>query len=115
VIIGDGGAATAFAHALPHATRFSRRGAWPPDTLRAELVVNATSERDHVLVQLARGQTLVDLPYPDTATAAAAREAGATVVSGLDVLLAQGAASFELWTGQPAPLDAMRGALGFSA
>jgi shikimate dehydrogenase len=115
VIVGDGGAAAAFAHALPHATRFSRRGAWPPDARGAELVVNATSERDAVLVQLGPGQTLVDLPYPDTATAEAARAAGATVVSGLDVLLAQGAASFELWTGREAPLDAMRAALGFPA
>jgi shikimate dehydrogenase len=32
-------------------------------------------------------------------------------VDGLDVLLAQGAASFESWTGEPAPLLAMRNAL----
>jgi shikimate dehydrogenase len=115
VIVGDGGAATAFAHALPHATRFSRSGAWPPDARGAELVVNTTSERDDVLVELGPGQILVDLPYPDTATATAARASGATVVSGLDVLLAQGAASFELWTGREAPLDAMRAALGFPA
>ena len=60
----------------------------------------------------APGQTLVDLPYPETATATAARRAGARVVPGLEVLVAQGAASFELWTGQPAPLGAMRGAVG---
>jgi shikimate dehydrogenase len=65
-----------------------------------------------VLVELRAGQTLVDLPYPDTATATAARRAGARVVPGLEVLVAQGAASFELWTGQPAPLGAMRGAVG---
>ena len=41
----------------------------------ADLVVNATSERDEVLVELGPGQTLVDLPYPETATAVAAREA----------------------------------------
>ena len=58
-------------------------------------MINATSEREDVLVELHRGQTLVDLPYPDTATAAAARAAGATVVTGLEVLVAQGAASFE--------------------
>lgn len=80
----------------------------------ADLVVNATSARDEVLVELRAGQTLVDLPYPETATAAAARRAGATVVSGLEVLLAQGVAAFELWTGVPAPVDVMRDALGFS-
>jgi shikimate dehydrogenase len=30
------------------------------------------------------------------------------VVDGLDVLVAQGAASFERWTGQEAPREAMR-------
>jgi shikimate dehydrogenase len=112
VVIGDGGAATAFVQALPEALRFSRRGDWPPDAGGARLVINATSVRDEVLVELASGQTLVDLPYPETATAAAARRGGATVVSGLDVLVAQGAASFELWTGVAAPVDAMRRALG---
>ncbi|HUF01913.1 MAG TPA: hypothetical protein VMN35_05765 [Gaiellaceae bacterium] len=111
VVIGDGGAATAFLQALPAARRFSRRGAWPPDVDGADLVVNATSAREDVLVELDPGQTLVDLPYPETATALAARSAGATVVSGLEVLLAQGAASFELWTGLRAPVDEMRAAL----
>ena len=112
VVIGDGGAAVAFLEALPHARRFSRRGEWPPDARGADLVVNATAARDQVLVDLGPGQTLVDLPYPETATAEAARRAGATVVTGLDVLVAQGAASFELWTGLPAPVEAMRAALG---
>jgi shikimate 5-dehydrogenase len=31
------------------------------------------------------------------------------------VLVAQGAASFELWTGVPAPVDVMRRAVGLSA
>lgn len=114
-ILGDGGAAKAFLHALPHARHFSRRGEWPPDARGADLVVNATSVRDDVLVELARGQTLVDLPYPETATAAVARQAGATVVGGLDVLVAQGAASFELWTGLPAPVEVMRAAVGLPA
>jgi shikimate dehydrogenase len=112
VIIGDGGAAAAFLAALPHARRFARRSAWPPDVSDADLVVNATSERDDVLVELGSGQTLVDLPYPATATARAARVNGATVVEGLEVLVAQGAASFELWTGRKAPVDVMRAALG---
>jgi len=43
----------------------------------------------------------------------AAREAGCRlVVDGLEALVRQGAASFELWTGREAPVDAMRAALG---
>ena len=112
VVIGDGGAAAAFLHALPHARMFSRRGEWPPDAVGADLVVNATPVRDEVLVELGRGQTLVDLPYPRSATAEAAAAAGARVLDGLEVLVAQGAASFELWTGVPAPVPVMRRALG---
>jgi shikimate dehydrogenase len=110
-IVGDGGAAAAFRSALPDAAHFSRKGAWPPDVADTDLVVNATSERDEVLVALGPGQTLVDLPYPRTATAHAAEAAGARVVDGLEVLVAQGAASFEIWTGVPAPVDVMRGAV----
>ena len=110
-ILGDGGTARAFAAALPHARVFARRGVWPPDVRDADLVVNATSARDEVLVQLSRGQTLVDVPYPATATAEAARSAGAGVVDGLDVLVAQGAAAFEAWTGVPAPVEVMRAAV----
>jgi shikimate dehydrogenase len=110
-ILGAGGAALAFAAALPAARIFSRRGDWPPDLAAADVIVNATSERDSVLVELGPGQTLVDLPYPETATARAARDAGAAVIDGLDVLVAQGAASFELWTGAPAPVDVMRAAV----
>ena len=114
VVLGGGGAATAFLQALPRAERYCRSGGWPPDVEQADLVVNATSERDEVLVQLGPGQTLVDLPYPETATARAARQAGADVITGLEVLAAQGAASFELWTGLPAPIDVMRRALGLA-
>jgi shikimate dehydrogenase len=112
VILGDGGSATAFRDALPGARCFSRRGHWPPEVGDADVVVNATAGREEVLVELGPGQTLVDLPYPETATARAAREAGATVVTGLEVLVAQGAASFELWTGVPAPVGVMRAAVG---
>ena len=111
VILGDGGAAAAFKVAVPDAAHFSRKGSWPPDVSDDDLVVNATSERDEVLVELGAGQILVDLPYPRTATARAAEAAGARVVDGLEVLVAQGAASFELWTGVPAPVDVMRAAV----
>ena len=107
-ILGDGGAAVAFAEALPDARRFSRRGDWPPDVADVDLVVNATSEREELLVELGPGQTLIDLPYPTTATAREAERRGARVIDGLEVLVAQGAASFELWTGVPAPTDVMR-------
>jgi shikimate dehydrogenase len=114
-VLGDGGSAQAFAHALPDAVVYSRKGRWPPDVRDADLVVNATAARDEVLVELGRQQTLVDLPYPETATARAARGAGAIVIGGLEVLVAQGAASFELWTGVPAPVEVMRAAVGLRA
>ena len=47
----------------------SRAGATGrPTSSDADLVVNATSERDEVLCALSEGQTLIDLPYPETAT-----------------------------------------------
>lgn len=41
----------------------------------------------------------------------AARVRGATMVHGIDMLLFQGARQFELWTGNQAPVEVMRGAL----
>jgi shikimate dehydrogenase len=86
----------------------------------AELVVNATSlgmpggEEDAAgalgLTGLEPPAVLVDLVYGAEQTPlcrwAAAR--GARVVDGLEVLARQGARSFELWTGRPAPLEVMR-------
>ncbi|MGA8363027.1 MAG: shikimate dehydrogenase [Solirubrobacteraceae bacterium] len=56
---------------------------------------------------------VVDLLYSSTPTPllVAARSHGARAVGGLEVLLAQGALSLELWTGRPAPLEVMREAL----
>jgi shikimate dehydrogenase len=53
---------------------------------------------------------VVDLVYgaEPTRLMAAAREQGATALDGLEILVAQGALSFELWTGRPAPVEAMR-------
>ena len=111
VIVGDGGAARAFKVAMPDARVFARRNRWPPDVEGADIVVHATPVRDEALFVLRAGQTLIDLPYPESATARAARERGATVIDGLEVLVRQGAASFERWTGVPAPLDVMRNAV----
>jgi shikimate dehydrogenase len=134
LVLGAGGAAMAVATALADegaAIRVSARrpepagalaarvggiaSAWPPLLEDATLVVNATPIRDEAVVRLAPGVGVVDLAYRDdgepTALVAAARAAGCTVVDGLEVLLRQGAASFERWTGRPAPIDVMRAAL----
>jgi shikimate dehydrogenase len=88
---------------------------WPPVT-RASLLVNATPIREEVPTELDGVQQVVDLAYKTdgapTALVTAARDAGCErVVGGLDVLLAQGAASFERWTGVPAPIEVMRSAV----
>lgn len=53
-------------------------------------------------------------PWP-TPLAASARAAGCPIVSGLDLLLAQAVGQFELFTGVPAPVAAMRAALDRAA
>ena len=53
---------------------------------------------------------VVYAPWP-TPFAAAARAAGATVVSGLEMLLHQAVAQVELMTGRPGPVEPMRAAL----
>ncbi len=122
LILGAGGAAKAVMHGVAEvgaagielATRRSHD--WPPSGEGVDVLVNCTPVRDEVLVRPYPGMQVVDLAYnadgSETALVAAARAAGCeTVVDGLDVLLAQGAASFERWTGEPAPLAAMAGAL----
>ncbi len=114
VLIGAGGAATALLPALPADTRvYSRSGEWPPSADGADLIVNATPVRDELLVEPRAGQTVVDLAYgpEETALVRAARAAGCEVIDGLEALVRQGAASFALWTGMPAPVDVMRAAV----
>jgi shikimate dehydrogenase len=88
---------------------------WPPSRGAATVLVNATPVSGEALVEPEAGLTVVDLAYnadgSPTELVHAAREAAATVVDGLDVLVAQGAASFERWTGVPAPRDVMLAAL----
>jgi shikimate dehydrogenase len=114
-VVGAGGAATAWIAELEaRGTRvevFSRKGQWPPRTGDAELVVQATPVKDELLFEPRQGQTVIDLAYRaeggETAHVAAARAAGCEVVDGLDVLVAQGAASFQRWMGVPAPVAVM--------
>ncbi len=116
-LIGAGGAAAALLPGLRGEVRqFSRRGDWPPDAAGCDLVVNATPVRDELLVEPHAGQTIVELAYGDgeTALVRAARAAGCAVIDGREALVLQGAASFERWTGVPAPVSAMRTALGLS-
>ena len=57
--------------------------------------------------------TVFDLVYNpvETQLLQQAQESGARVISGLEMLLQQGAAAFELWTGKKAPIATMRTAL----
>jgi shikimate dehydrogenase len=89
----------------------------------AEIVVNCTSvglrEPEATFKalplsadDLGAGSLVVDLVYRagGTRLLEAARTRGASVVDGLEILVAQGAASFERWTGLAAPRQAMRDA-----
>ncbi len=95
----------------------------------AEVVVQATPETmsaamgggggraewlDAVSRSMRPEMTVLDMVYAPvwTGLLTAARAAGATPVSGLAMLVHQGARSFELWTGRPAPVEAMRRAVG---
>jgi shikimate dehydrogenase len=120
LVLGRGGSAKAAVAALQShgldVTVASRNDpGWPPDASDYAVVVNATPVKDDPLISPLPSQVLVDLPYGTdgarTAFAAAGNAAGARVVGGLEILLHQGAASFERWTGRTAPLEAMAAAL----
>jgi shikimate dehydrogenase len=84
--------------------------------VRADLVVNATpvggSGERLPVPPLGPEVLVVDLLYRPSLTPllAEARAAGAAAFGGLGLLLHQAALSFELWTGQPPPLDVMSAA-----
>jgi shikimate dehydrogenase len=91
---------------------------------RADLLVNCTSvglERSAsepeglnqlglTFDQVGEYPYVADMVYRSSPTPllAAAREHGARTLGGLEILVAQGALSFELWTGRAAPLEVMR-------
>jgi len=88
---------------------------------RADLLVNATSvglwPRTEISiwpesVDLPAHLTVFDLVYRplETRLLRMARESGASAINGLGMLVRQGAVAFEMWTGEPAPVDVMRAA-----
>jgi len=132
VIFGAGGSARAAAVALEgaHLTFVSRHPdgadvpgrviAWDDTSLHslvrsADLLVNATplGRRDEMPIRpaaLPREGAVVDLVYVTGGTPLVrkARSLGLRTADGWEILLIQGARSFEAWTGQAAPLSAMR-------
>ncbi len=85
------------------------------------LVVNTTSvglqPNDPPLfdyASLSASIAVCDLIYnpPETPLLQAARSRGCSAGNGLPMLVRQGALAFERWTGKPAPVQAMREALG---
>ncbi|GAC1449501.1 MAG: shikimate dehydrogenase [Ktedonobacterales bacterium] len=107
------------AHALDLADTAALRAA----LRRCDLLLNATSAGMgdpaaapmplDLVGELPREAFVLDIVYtpPETALLRAARAAGLAAANGLPMLLYQGAAAFELWTGRPAPLAVMRAAL----
>ena len=132
VILGAGGAARATAAALDgaHLTFVARNPAaadvpgrvigWAEPSVAslaraADLLVNATplGRREEMPLRpaaLPRSGAVIDLVYVKGGTPLVrkARSLGLPTVDGWSVLLAQGAISFLMWTGQSAPLEAMR-------
>lgn len=96
------------------------RVGYPPGDV--EVLLNATSlgmqEGDALPLDLDRftlnrADGVYDMVYrpAETRLLRLAREAGCRTANGLGMLLYQGAAALELWTGRPAPVDVMRRAL----
>ena len=84
--------------------------------VQPDLIVNATPLGGHgevlPLPTLDASTVAVDLLYRPVTTPlqTAVRAAGGTAFGGLGLLLHQAALAIELWTGQPAPLEAMSAA-----
>lgn len=87
-----------------------------------DLAINATSlglapddplPWDGKLFSLRQAHAVFDMIYrpAETALLKAAKAGGCRTANGLGMLLYQGAAALEIWTGQRAPVDVMRAAL----
>ncbi len=99
---------------------------FPPDLVEvfrnSKLIVNATSvgmfpEIEDTIINLnnafVKGQIVFDLVYnpPQTQLLQIAAGEGATILNGINMLVHQGAKSFELWTGEKMPTEKIREAL----
>ncbi len=125
LVLGAGGSARAAVHALAGAgcqvsilARTPRRAEGLPGEIvqrpvRAEALVNCTPVglHDDVLPLDPEGYAVVVDLVPRPGGTALERAARGRVVSGLEVLVCQGALSFTRWTGLGAPLAAMRAAV----
>jgi shikimate dehydrogenase len=84
--------------------------------VRVDLIVNATPlgarQESLPVPPVGRDTLVVDLLYHPAVTALQvhARAEGAAAFGGIGLLLHQAALSFELWTGQPPPLEVMSAA-----
>lgn len=84
----------------------------------ADVLINATSvgmkpnqkESPVPAKLLKRGLVVFDIVYnpPKTKLLKEAEAAGAKTISGIDMLVWQGALAFEMWTGQKAPIELMK-------
>jgi shikimate dehydrogenase len=91
------------------------------ENFSADVLINATSVgmKPHTdksplpAAALHNFQVVMDIVYAplETKLLKDAAQAGCTTIDGLAMLLYQGAAQFELWTGHKAPVDIMRRAL----
>lgn len=88
------------------------------ETLEGEILINSTSvgmsgASQAVLISpqgLKKYSVVMDIVYAplETRLLKDAKQAGCKTVDGLQMLLYQGIAQFELWTGKKAPIDEMR-------
>lgn len=138
LILGAGGAAKAIAFALSHAgaqvvvtNRTEERARALADSLKcvavnwtlkhevnADLIVNCTPIGLHPNLDvspiekrhLRRGTIVFDTVYnpEQTLLIKQAREMGCRIISGIEMFVRQAAMQFELFTGEPQPLEAMR-------
>jgi shikimate dehydrogenase len=133
LVLGAGGSARAAAYALrergAHVRVWNRTPERAEQLARdldveatriqgpADVLVNCTAvglEDPHASpIDVIVHDVVVDLVYGahETALIAMAKAAGAATVDGREVLVRQGALSFERWTGQAPPLDVMRAAV----